>query len=34
MKNKIKIYADGAEIKSIKKFNKSVLIKGFTTNEF
>tara|TARA_B100000886_G_C20364776_1_gene466823 strand:- start:75 stop:779 length:705 start_codon:yes stop_codon:yes gene_type:complete len=31
-KNKIKIYADGAEIKSIKKFNKSRLIKGFTTN--
>ena len=33
MKNiKIHIFADGADIKSIKKLNKNPLIKGFTTN--
>ena len=33
MKNiKIKIFADGADIKSIKELNKNPLIKGFTTN--
>ena len=33
MKNiKINIFADGADIKSIKELNKNPLIKGFTTN--
>ena len=31
-KIKIKIYADGADIQSIKKLNKKKFIKGFTTN--
>ena len=31
-KLKIKIFADGAEIESIKKLNSNNLIKGFTTN--
>ena len=29
---KIDIFADGADIKSIKKLDKNSLIKGFTTN--
>ena len=29
---KIDIFADGADIKSIKKLDKNLLIKGFTTN--
>ena len=29
---KVKIYADGANINEIKKYNKNKLIKGFTTN--
>ena len=33
MKNiKIDIFADGADIKSIKELDKNPLIKGFTTN--
>ena len=31
-KLKIKIFADGAEIESIKKLNSNSFIKGFTTN--
>ena len=31
-KLKIKIFADGAEIESIKKLNSNNFIKGFTTN--
>ena len=31
-KLKIHIYADGADLKEIKNFNKSKLINGFTTN--
>lgn len=31
-KFKIKLFADGANIKDIKKLNKNSLIKGFTTN--
>ncbi len=31
-KIKINIFADGADIKSIQKLNKNILIKGFTTN--
>lgn len=29
---KIQIFADGADIKSIKKYNVNNIIKGFTTN--
>ena len=29
---KVKIFADGANIDDIKKYNKNMLIKGFTTN--
>ena len=28
----IKIYCDTADLKTIKKFNKKKIIKGFTTN--
>lgn len=31
-KMKIDIFADGADIQSIKKLDKNPLIKGFTTN--
>ena len=31
-KNKIKIFADGADFKSIINFNKKNFIKGLTTN--
>ena len=31
-KIKIDIFADGADIKSIQKLDKNILIKGFTTN--
>jgi len=32
MKNKIKIFADGANVTAMLKLNKSNLVSGFTTN--